>query len=55
MNCYIIKEVGTDGYVTLIATDDVSQKQMPLKSAKIMYESGAMKLANPEKIYAPIS
>lgn len=53
MNCYIIKEVGPDGYVTLCTPDNSFQKEIPLRSAKIMFESGGMMLANPEEIYRP--
>lgn len=51
MNCYKIKEVKSDGYVTLVTSDKQYETQMPLRSTKIMFESGALQLANPEKIY----
>lgn len=52
MNCYKIKEVKTDGYVTLLTIDENYETQMPLRSTKIMFESGSLLLANPEKIYS---
>lgn len=51
MNCYKIKEVKPDGYVTLVTTDEHEETELPLRSTKIMFESGALPLTNPEKIY----
>jgi len=51
MNCYKIKDVNSDGYVTLVTTDNNYESQIPLRSTKIMFESGSLLLANPEKIY----
>ncbi len=51
MNCYKIKKVESDGYVTLKASDDDYETQLPLRSAKIMFESGSLLLENPEIIY----
>ena len=52
MNSYKVKEVRSDGYVTLVASDNDFETQLPLRSAKIMFEYGSLLLANPEKIYA---
>lgn len=51
MNCYIIQEVGNDGYVKLMSSDSSYQKEMPIRSTKIMFESGKLLLANPELLY----
>jgi hypothetical protein len=51
MNCYKIKEVKPDGYVTLVTTDDFLEKELPLRSTKIMFECGNLPLINPEIIY----
>lgn len=51
MNCYKVKEVKPDGYVTLVSTKDAYETEVPLRSTKIMFESGSLFLTNPEKIY----
>ena len=51
MNCYKIKEIKPDGYVTLVTTEDHMETELPLRSTKIMFESGKLPLINPEKIY----
>lgn len=51
MNSYKVKEVKADGYVTLVKSDQSYESEVPLRSAKIMFESGFLSLDNPAKIY----
>ncbi len=51
MNYFKVKKLNSDGYVTLVTPDNLYETEIPLRSTKVMYESGSIFLENPEKIY----
>lgn len=51
MKCYKIRKLRSDGYVDLTNSNESYSTQLPLKSLRILYESGTLLLENPEVIY----
>ena len=54
MELYSIHKIESDGYAMISEINEGKSKEIPLRSLRILYETGSIHLSNPELLYSKI-